>query len=161
MPASHQHRHDDQAVIDPVCGMRVDPTTAASSVRDGQRYFFCSTRCQERFGRDGESVHPSGPPAMPAARSDTTSAATQTEYVCPMHPEIVRPGPGTCPICGMALEPRLVSTDAVENPELRDMRRRFWISLLPTLLVVFLAMSEMLPGQPVQHTVPDTWLTWT
>ena len=90
----------------------------------------------------------------------TAVPGTQTTYVCPMHPEIVRSEPGTCPICGMALEPRTVSLEEEANPELVDMTRRFWISLLLTAPLVLLAMSEMLPGQPVQHAFSARLLTW-
>jgi P-type Cu+ transporter len=79
--------------------------------------------------------------------------AARTEYVCPMHPEIVRTEPGFCPICGMALEPRTVTGEEV-NPESADMTRRFWMSLVLTLPLLFLAMSEMIPGRPVQHMLP-------
>ncbi len=86
--------------------------------------------------------------------------ATRTEYICPMHPEIVRPGPGSCPICGMALEPRTVTATEEENPELRDMTRRFWISLALTVPLLAIAMADMLPGMPVEHALPAGWLTW-
>jgi P-type Cu+ transporter len=82
---------------------------------------------------------------------------TKTEYTCPMHPEIVQAEPGSCPICGMALEPRTVTLEEEKNPELEDMARRFWISLALTAPVFALAMSEMIPGQPVQHRLP-AWL---
>ena len=85
---------------------------------------------------------------------------TQTMYVCPMHPEIVRSEPGACPICGMALEPRTVSVEEEVNPELVDMTRRFWISLVFTVPLLGLVMSEMLPGQPVQHAFSARLLTW-
>ena len=85
---------------------------------------------------------------------------TRTTYVCPMHPEIVRSEPGTCPICGMALEPRTVSLEEEANPELVDMTRRFWISVILTAPLLLLAMSEMLPGQPVQHAFSARLLTW-
>jgi P-type Cu+ transporter len=88
------------------------------------------------------------------------SPRTQTTYICPMHPEIVRSEPGTCPICGMALEPRTVSVEEEVNPELVDMTRRFWISLLLTVPLLLLAMSEMLPGRPVQHAFSARLLTW-
>jgi Cu+-exporting ATPase len=87
-------------------------------------------------------------------------AATRVEYTCPMHPEIVRPGPGACPICGMALEPRTVTAAQEENPELRDMTRRFWISLALTAPLLAIAMADMLPGMPVQHALPAGWLPW-
>ena len=90
----------------------------------------------------------------------TAVPGTRTTYVCPMHPEIVRAEPGTCPICGMALEPRTVSLEEEANPELVDMTRRFWISLLLTVPLLLLAMSEMLPGQPVQHALSARLLTW-
>jgi len=92
-------------------------------------------------------------PAMPAAR-------TRVEYTCPMHPEIVRLGPGSCPICGMALEPRTVTAQEEENPELRDMTRRFWLSLLLTAPLLGIAMADMLPGMPVEHALPSGWLPW-
>jgi Cu+-exporting ATPase len=87
-------------------------------------------------------------------------AATRTEYTCPMHPEIVRPNPGSCPICGMALEPRTVSGTEEENPELRDMTRRFWISLVLTVPLLAIAMADMLPGMPVEHALRSGWLPW-
>ena len=78
-----------------------------------------------------------------------------------MHPEIVRPGPGTCPICGMALEPRAISLDAEEsNPELDDMTRRLWISAVFTVPLFLLAMSDLIPGQPVQHALGHRALAW-
>ena len=88
----------------------------------------------------------------------TTTAATRTQYVCPMHPEVVRNAPGSCPICGMALEPRTVTVAEEANPELALMTRRFWVCLALTLPVVFLAMSDMIPGQPVQHAIPTRLL---
>jgi Cu+-exporting ATPase len=87
-------------------------------------------------------------------------AATRTEYTCPMHPQIVRPGPGSCPICGMALEPRTVTAIEEENPELRDMTRRFWISLILTFPLLLIAMADMLPGMPVEHALGTGWLPW-
>jgi Cu+-exporting ATPase len=84
----------------------------------------------------------------------------KTEYTCPMHPEIVRAGPGNCPICGMALEPRTVTAVEEDNPELRDMTRRFWISLASTVPLLAIAMADMLPGMAVQHLLPNAWLAW-
>ena len=77
-----------------------------------------------------------------------------------MHPQIVRDKPGSCPICGMALEPRVVTMEEEENPELKDMKRRFWVSVALTLPVLFLAMSEMIPGQPIQHALSPRLLTF-
>ena len=91
-----------------------------------------------------------------ALESEMPVASTRTEYTCPMHPEIVRPGPGSCPICGMALEPRTVTLKEEENPELRDMTRRFWVSLALTVPLLTFAMSYM----NMRHG-PATWLPWT
>ena len=110
-------------------------------------------------------VRQSGPGSCPdggMALEPMTVAppAAKTEYVCPMHPEIVQDKPGTCSICGMALEPRTVSAEEEANPELADMTRRFWVCLVLTAPLLFLAMSEMIPGQPVQHALPARLLTW-
>ncbi len=90
----------------------------------------------------------------------TSAPATRIEYTCPMHPEIVRDKPGGCPICGMALEPRTVTVEEEENPELVDMRRRFWVSLVLTAPVLFLGMSDLIPGQPVQHAISARTIAW-
>jgi Cu+-exporting ATPase len=110
-------------------------------------------------------VRQPGPGACPQcgmALEPVTSGApvTRTEYVCPMHPEIVRAEPGSCPICGMALEPRTVTAEEETNPELVDMTRRFWVSLTLTVPIFLLAMSEMIPGQPVQRLFSPRALTW-
>jgi P-type Cu+ transporter len=93
-------------------------------------------------------------PEMPRA------AAMRVEYTCPMHPEIVRPGPGHCPICGMALEPRTIAAREEDNPELRDMTRRFWISVALTVPLLVIAMGDMLPGMPIQRLLPAVWRPW-
>lgn len=85
---------------------------------------------------------------------------TKLEYVCPMHPEIVRGEPGDCPICGMALESRTVTLEEDENPELRDMSRRFWVSLALSIPVFFVAMSELIPGQPLLRVFSKPVLIW-
>ncbi len=87
-------------------------------------------------------------------------AATRTEYVCPMHPEIVKQEPGSCPICGMALEPRTVTLEEEVNPELVDMTRRFWTSVALTAPIFFLAMSDFIPGRPVQRLLSFQLLNW-
>ncbi len=99
------------------------------------------------------SEKPGSCPKCGMALEPTTTAApaAKTEYVCPMHPEIVRPGPGSCPLCGMALEPRTVTADEPDNPELRDMTRRFWVGLALTAPVFLMAMGDMIPGAPFQR----------
>jgi Cu+-exporting ATPase len=89
-----------------------------------------------------------------------SAPSVKTEYVCPMHPEIVRQEPGSCPICGMALEPRTVTLEEEANPELADMTRRFWISVALSAPIAFLAMSDLIPGQPVQRMVSSRLLNW-
>ena len=120
---------------DPVCGMTVDPATALSHLHVGKIYYFCAAHCRETFRADPERYL-----SPTIARHEVAlPAAGKIEYTCPMHPEIIRDVPGTCPICGMALEPVLPSLDD-DNPELRDFTRRFWWTLPLTLVVFTLAM---------------------
>src|SRR5262245_12054051 len=110
-------------------------------------------------------VRQKGPGACPKCgmsleRVSFTPPVTKTEYVCPMHPQIVRDKPGSCPICGMALEPRTVTLEEEANPELVDMTRRFFLSAALSLPLLLLAMSDMIPGQPLQHAISPRWLTW-
>lgn len=110
-------------------------------------------------------VRHSGPGACPSCGMAlepleplvSATSVTRTEYTCPMHPEVVQPEPGACPICGMALEPRTITVEGEANPELVDMTRRFWLSLMLTAPIFFLTMSEMIPGQPLQHLI-SVWL---
>ncbi len=95
-----------------------------------------------------------------ALEPEFPAALTKTEYTCPMHPEIVRDRPGACPICGMALEPRTITAAEEDNPELRDMTRRFWVSVALTAPLLAIAMADMLPSMPIQQIVPATWLPW-
>ena len=122
-------------VIDPVCGMQVDPlATAHHAVHADTEYHFCSARCRERFIADPSKY------LSPSAATPAAPVAAGTIYTCPMHPEIRQEGPGTCPICGMALEPEMPSLEDEDNPELRDFGRRFWWTLPLTLSVLALAM---------------------
>ena len=119
---------------DPVCGMQVDPgATPHHAVHDGTTWHFCSARCRERFVAD-----PGTYIGMKAAPAPATADAV---YTCPMHPEVRQQGPGTCPICGMALEPEMPSLDDGGDPELRDFSRRFFLSLPFTLATFVLAMG--------------------
>jgi Cu+-exporting ATPase len=148
----HDHAKKSAAVsvIDPVCGMQVDPATAKHrSSHHGQDYFFCSARCRERFEAEPEKFL--SPPATPAA------APAGAIYTCPMHPEVRQVGPGSCPICGMALEPEQVSLDDAPDPELADMTRRFWVALALTLPVFVLEMGSHLG---LMHLVPPLWSNW-
>jgi Cu+-exporting ATPase len=129
-----QDKTVDKTAIDPVCGMSVDPdATAHHAVHADGTYHFCSARCREKFVADAVkylSPEPAVAEEMPAG----------TIYTCPMHPEIRQEGPGTCPKCGMALEPETPGLEDDDNPELRDFSRRFWWTLPLTLAVLVLAM---------------------
>lgn len=127
--------------VDPVCGMRVAPETAAGKfVFEGETYYFCSEGCLNKFRQN--------PPRFLALKTEENLEAESRgiEYTCPMHPEIVQIGPGTCPICGMALEPKEVSLEDRPDPEYLDMKRRFLVSAVLTIPVFALAMAEMLPN---------------
>jgi Cu+-exporting ATPase len=157
-------------VTDPVCGMTFAPEKAAGKLEhEGNTYYFCNPMCLEKFRKNPSAyLHPEEPvashavlytcPMDPEVRQigpgpcpkcgmalEPLEAAPlfHTEYTCPMHPEIVRSKQGNCPICGMALEPRAIAASEEENPELRLMNRRFWISLLLTIPVLLIAMGEM------------------
>lgn len=151
-PASccHHHGHGNHhghgavaasgQVKDPVCGMTVDPdTTPHKATFEGEDYFFCSAGCATKFTQDPARYTASTP--QPAA-----SAPAGTIYTCPMHPEIRQVGPGACPICGMALEPDVVTLDSGPNHELADMTRRFWVGLALALPVLAIEMGGHLTG---------------
>ncbi|MCC6920132.1 MAG: heavy metal translocating P-type ATPase [Alphaproteobacteria bacterium] len=134
----HPHTGADAAgpatAVDPVCGMTVaiKPTTLRSA-HGGTTHYFCNPRCQAKFDAD--------PAAYLGAAPAPVSAPAGSKWTCPMHPEIVRNAAGSCPICGMALEPMTPARDAGPNPELADMTRRFWIALAATIPVVALEMG--------------------
>ncbi len=137
-----QVEHD--RLRDPVCGMTVDPATAGQRVEHaGHIHYFCGTRCRERFEADPARY------LKPAPAPPPTGAAGQ--WTCPMHPQIVRSEPGSCPICGMALEPTSPAAGDMPNPELRDMTRRFWVGVALSAPLVIIAMTEhaamLLPGR--------------
>lgn len=203
------------SVVDPVCGMTVDPGAANGSAEyNGKTYYFCSAGCEKKFKADPESAlsartgakkerkdtnpHTIEPPSKviqignsqpvsprqadqlwyvcpmcPGVREKSrvpcpscgmalepevaVRPSTRVEYTCPMHPEIVRSEPGACPICGMALEPRTVAAQEEENPELRDMTRRFWFSVALSVPLVTLAMLHM---GPLAHALSGKLVVW-
>ena len=146
--------------------MDVVPATAAGSVdHDGRTYYFCSRHCVEKFRadparylRDAESRKHDRHVAV--ERQAHPGSAPGTTYTCPMHPEIVRDGPGSCPICGMALEPMTVSADEDVDPELDDMSRRFWVCLVLTIPLLVLSMAEMVPGLSFPGFLTGRSLVW-
>src|SRR5437763_1492621 len=124
---------------DPVCGMSVDPATSKHRFDyRGETFHFCSAGCRTKFAADPQGYLGKGKPKATAPEGAT--------YTCPMHPQIRQAGPGSCPICGMALEPEVASLDAAANPELANMARRFWIGLVLSLPVVVLEMGGHLVG---------------
>ncbi len=149
--AGHAHRHGPVLAeptahgagagthVDPVCGMSVDPTSEHRSVHRGQEYFFCSAGCRTKFEKDPERYLGGPAPVTPAVPAGTI-------YTCPMHPEVRQIGPGSCPICGMALEPEIATAETGPSEELRDMTRRFWIGLALALPVVALEMGGHVLG---------------
>jgi P-type Cu+ transporter len=147
MAHSHSHHHPPSPApggtlaTDPVCGMMVDPHTAKHRAdHAGRPYYFCSAGCRAKFLADPERYLASKEREAPAPVPEGTV------YTCPMHPEIRQIGPGSCPICGMALEPVLVEIERGPNPELVDMTRRFWIGLVLTVPVLVLDMGSHLLG---------------
>lgn len=124
--------------IDPVCGMTVVPPGAGSFEHQGQRYYFCSKNCLEKFKTNPQKyLEPAGDSAPQAVAGAT--------YTCPMHPEVVQDKPGACPKCGMALEPMMPVAESGPDPELVDMQRRFWIAAALSLPVFAIAMGGLIP----------------
>ena len=176
--------------VDPVCGMTVQADGEHRETHQGETYLFCCAHCREKFHSDPEAVlrGADAPAHTPAAEGSAwicpmcpgvresepvpcpkcgmaldpeipAAPATRTEYTCPMHPEVVQEGPGVCPICGMALESVTVMVEEV-NPELVDMTRRFWASLVLSVPVFLLAMSDLLPGRPLREVISPSLNGW-
>ena len=144
-PADTAHQ-----AIDPVCGMTVDPhTTPHKHSHHGHPYYFCSAGCRTKFAANPEKYLGDKAPAEDVPEG--------TIFTCPMHPEIRQVGPGTCPICGMALEPDVVSLDSGPNPELVDMTRHFWVALALTVPVFILEMGAHL-GLRLLDPVTSNWV---
>jgi Cu+-exporting ATPase len=148
--------------------MMVDPERPAAKVsRAGKTYFFCSASCAEKFRAQPDKYLEASAPAhsqlislgglKPDVHAPPVPAGA--DYTCPMHPEISRPGPGACPICGMALEPR-TPTATEDNSELISMTRRFWASVVLTVPVFLLGMSTMIPGQPLERLLSAREISW-
>jgi len=161
-PSTHTHSHEHHGehrhgvhdhevaanALDPVCGMRVKPTTQHRAMHGDREVLFCSAGCKTKFVSDPERYLPAGHgssqvPEPASAATVPAGHAGRVEYTCPMHPEIVQDAPGSCPICGMALEPRVPTLDAGPDPEQRDMTRRFWIAAAFTVPLLAITMGEM------------------
>ena len=134
--------------IDPVCGMSVDPNTELKTDYQQQTYYFCNPSCLDKFKADPEFY------LIPPDQRPVPEGAADMDYTCPMDPEIVQKGPGTCPICGMALEPMQPTLDDAPNPELVDFSHRFWMTLPLTLIVFVLAMGSHIHSFISPHIQP-------
>ncbi len=148
----HQHEHHAPSgsaeFIDPVCGMSVDPNTELKTDYQQQTYYFCNPSCLDKFKADPEFY------LIPPDQRPVPEGAADMDYTCPMDPEIVQKGPGTCPICGMALEPMQPTLDDAPNPELVDFSHRFWMTLPLTLIVFVLAMGSHIHSFISPHIQP-------
>ncbi|MFC0387696.1 heavy metal translocating P-type ATPase [Muricoccus vinaceus] len=158
-PGCH-HSHGAMAanngkVTDPVCGMKVDPAVSKHRLEHaGTTYHFCSSGCRTKFEADP------GKYLTPKVATAPTAAPKGAIYTCPMHPQVRQEGPGNCPLCGMALEPLEVTTEAGPNHELIDMTRRMWIGLALTIPVVILEMGAHIPGLGLHNLISPTASTW-
>ena len=166
MPSDHHHHGhahapapahgagdglDPPLARDPVCGMSVDPArTPHHAEHDGEAFHFCSAGCRTKFVADPERY------LTPKAAAPPAPAGTV--YTCPMHPQVRQIGPGSCPICGMALEPEVAAVDGGPNPELADMTRRFWIGLALALPVFALEMGQHLTGVTLVAPRASVWI---
>jgi YHS domain-containing protein len=140
---------------DPVCGMDVTLESKGGTAEwQGETYAFCSAKCHDKFVASPEQyLHPDSTEST-VSEEDTTAI-----YTCPMHPEVEQRGPGSCPICGMALEPKEITEEGGDDGELRDMSQRFWASIALSAAVLFLAMGPML-GVPLEGLVAPRILAW-
>ena len=159
--APHEHdAHESgvkDGVRDPVCGMLVDPhTTQHRHQHEGRTYYFCSGGCRSKFAAEPTKYLTKS--SKSAENKSVENIPEGAIYTCPMHPQIRQVGPGSCPICGMALEPVLATAEAGPNAELIDMSRRFWIGLILSLPVVALEMGGHLTG--LLHYVSQTTSNW-
>jgi heavy metal translocating P-type ATPase len=167
------HAHDPASttarqVTDPVCGMTVDPaTTEHAAVHDGEHFYFCSAGCKDTllaapdaYARRSDEQDHAGHGGAAGGQPPTPGEGEAIEYTCPMHPEIRQDGPGACPICGMALEPVIVTADTGPSEELRDMTRRFWFGVVLSLPVLVLGMGrDLVPW--LHDNVSATTSAWT
>ncbi len=150
---------------DLVCGMTVKTDMPNRAEHQGKTYYFCSAGCRAKFEADPDRYLVPQKPGAPAAEGSAQPAASPAPkarlWTCPMHPEVIRDAPGSCPVCGMALEPMTpVAGDEEENPELTDMLRRFWVSLAFTVPLLLLAMGHLIPGWPLARFTGSPIVRW-
>jgi heavy metal translocating P-type ATPase len=172
--ADHRRAHTSQVVKDPVCGMDVDPTrTVFASEHEGETFSFCSGHCKDGFDAnpmifvsaraghaDDESASAGHADMRSATAAEVAVAGEVSEWTCPMHPEVRRSAPGSCPICGMALEPVTVTADSGPSPELADMTRRFWVAVALSVPVFLLGMGgDLIPA--IHDVISPRASAWT
>jgi Cu+-exporting ATPase len=152
---NHTHPPNVPGVVyDPVCGMSVEPRTAQHRTEHaGRSYLFCSGRCHERFIAEPARY------LTPSAAAPPT-ATKETQWTCPMHPQIVRAEAGSCPICGMALEPMMPAAGAAANPELRDMTRRFWVGVALSLPLLAISMADHIAKPAIDALIAPQSAVW-
>jgi Cu+-exporting ATPase len=159
----HQHGPTGLTEKDPVCGMEVIPGEApgGSAEHRGTTYWFCSPTCRETFVAEPDRYAEGPRPRSPAEPVKVRPAPPpRTKWTCPMHPQIVRDESGSCPICGMALEPMTIGAEAGADPELVDMTRRFWIGLALTVPLLGFMVGDMLPGEPLRRVLAPRVAAW-
>lgn len=141
-------------VTDPVCDMEIDPSNSGHQFTyNGETYHFCSAGCRTKFTLSAETY-------LDPASTSPEPIKAGVIYTCPMHPQIRQAGPGSCPICGMALEPLTITAEATPNRELADMSRRFWIGLVLALPVLILEMGGHITGLRLHQLVPEQVSVW-
>lgn len=147
-PGDQQDAKGAATLTDPVCGMSVTADSPHVAEHGGTPYHFCSAGCRKKFlAAPDQYLHPKRQSPDPhKSRAVSGSGSSTSVYTCPMHPEIRQIGPGSCPICGMALEPETVSLHEEENHELVDMTRRFWVSVAFSVPLLAIAMGHMIPA---------------
>jgi P-type Cu+ transporter len=144
--------------IDPICGMTVDERTAISAQRDGETFYFCCEHCRKKFLAPGAAKLPDGS-TLVALTPPASGPTAGTIYMCPMHPEVEQDHPGTCPKCGMALEPKTITAEPEDDSELRDMTARFSLAAALALPVLAIAMLPMI-GVPLHHWLSIAQMHW-
>jgi len=149
--SSESHSAENATAIDPVCGMTVNPATALNTDFAGNHYYFCSAGCLTKFKAAPD--HYLNAASAPAPAPNATNAI----YTCPMHPEVRQTGPGSCPKCGMALEPEAPTLDAAEDPELLSMAQRFKVGAALSLPLLILTMSELIPAWNLMALLGNGW----
>ncbi len=172
MSQENGHHHHDQKVHsdkaaegnvlkDPVCGMDVGKDSPHHAENEGEKIYFCSEQCLTKFQENPSAYRAKHEQLVKRDKPEVRAPPKEIDlYTCPMHPEVLQDRPGSCPKCGMALEPKGEAGQEEENSELADMRRRFWVSLILTLPVFIMAMGDLIPGNPLARIVSISVLVW-